>query len=52
MSKLLINEPPLMVIPTLAKALGINSAIILQQIHYWNTLNNNVIDGYQWCYNS
>lgn len=34
MSKLLINEPPLQVLPTLAKAIGLNEAIILQQIHF------------------
>lgn len=35
MSKLLINEPPLQVLPTLAKAIGLNKAIVLQQMHYW-----------------
>lgn len=35
MSKLLINEYPLLVLPSLAVALGINAAIITQQIHYW-----------------
>ncbi|KKN24813.1 hypothetical protein LCGC14_0891050 [marine sediment metagenome] len=35
MSKLLINEPPLQVLPTLAKTIGLNKAIVLQQIHYW-----------------
>ena len=35
-SPLLINEPPLQVLPSLAKAIGnINEAIILQQIQYW-----------------
>lgn len=35
MSKLLINEPPLQVLPTLAKEIGLNEAIALQQLHYW-----------------
>lgn len=35
MSKLLINEPPLMVLPKLAKAIGLNEAIVLQQLYYW-----------------
>ncbi len=36
MSKLLINEPPLQALPSLAVALGnVNLAIIVQQIHYW-----------------
>jgi len=34
-SKLLINEPPLQVLPSLAKVIGLNEAIVLQQIHYW-----------------
>lgn len=35
MSKLLIDEEPLMVLPKLAKKIGLNEAIVLQQIHYW-----------------
>lgn len=34
-SPLLINEHPLQVLPTLAVALGLNEAMILQQIHFW-----------------
>jgi hypothetical protein len=32
---LLIDASPLQVIPALAKAIGLNEAIVLQQIHYW-----------------
>ena len=35
MSKLLINEQPLQVLPSLAEAIGLNQAIALQQVHYW-----------------
>lgn len=35
MSKLLINEPPLQVLPSLATLIGLNEAIFLQQLHYW-----------------
>ena len=35
MSNLLINEPPLQVLPTLATYIGLNEAIFLQQVHYW-----------------
>lgn len=56
MTKLLINEEPLMVLPGLAKKIGLNEAIILQQIHYWNLINekrnNNYKDGYYWTFNS
>jgi hypothetical protein len=30
---LLINEPPLITSPTLAKAIGLNEAIVLQRLH-------------------
>jgi hypothetical protein len=33
-SKLLINEPPLQLLPTLAEAIGLNEALVLQQLHY------------------
>ena len=32
---LLISEPPLQVLPSLAVKIGLNEAIVLQQIHYW-----------------
>ena len=34
-SPLLINESPLQVLPSLALKIGLNEAIVLQQIHYW-----------------
>jgi hypothetical protein len=34
-SRLIINEPPLQVLPTLAVAIGLNEAIFVQQLHYW-----------------
>lgn len=36
LSNLLIAEPPLQVLPTLAEQVGINEAVVLQQIHYWS----------------
>lgn len=42
---LLIDESPLQVIPALAKAIGLNEAIMLQQIHYWQRISNNEKDG-------
>ncbi len=38
MSKLLVNEYPLIVLPTLAAKIGLKEAIMLQQIHFWITL--------------
>lgn len=54
LSRLLINESPLQVLPSLAVLIGLNEAIVLQQIHYWisNVLNKNVIDGRKWVYNT
>jgi hypothetical protein len=55
-SKLLIDEYPLLVLPSLAKLLGLHEAIILQQIHYWVEINRkadkNFKDGFYWTYNS
>lgn len=51
-SPLLINEPPLQVIPSLAVKIGLNEAIVLQQFHYWLQRSNNQHDGYKWIYNS
>ena len=34
-SQLLISEPPLQVLPTLANTVGFHESIGLQQIHYW-----------------
>jgi hypothetical protein len=51
-SKLLIDEPPLIVLPSLAAALGLSEAILLQQIHYWLRQGGHVRDGRRWIYNS
>lgn len=47
MSKLLINEEPLQVLPGLATAIGLNEAIILQQMHYWININKKTNKGYE-----
>lgn len=52
MNNLLISEPPLQVLPSLAKIVGLNEAIVLQQFHYWLERSNNIRDGYKWIYNS
>lgn len=55
MSKLLLlDEQPLLVMPQLAKEIGLNEAIILQQIHYWlkNPKAGVVINDEKWVYNS
>lgn len=52
MSKLLINEPPLQLLPTLAVAIGLQEAIVLQQIQYWLTTSKMTHEGEKWVYNT
>jgi hypothetical protein len=52
MSKLLINEYPLQVLPSLAVAIGLNEAIVLQQVHYWLDRSNVQKKGHVWVYNT
>ncbi len=55
-SNCLFDEPPLVVSPTLATMIGLNEAIVLQQIHYWlhinQKTNQHYRDGRYWTYNS
>ncbi|GEM_PF-2395687 len=46
--KLLISEPPLQVLPTLVKTVGLNEAIILQQLHYLLRQSLDVFDNHKW----
>lgn len=52
MSRLLIDEQPLMVLPQLAAQIGLNEAIVLQQVHYWTSERRHVQDGRSWTYNT
>lgn len=52
MSSLLIKEPPLQVLPTLATKIGLNEAIFLQQLHYWLKISGKPRDGKLWVYNT
>ncbi|EOO28916.1 DnaD and phage-associated domain-containing protein [Bacillus cereus VD133] len=52
MSRLLLDDEPLVVLPKLATVIGLNEAIILQQLHYWLEKSNNVKDGFRWIYNT
>ncbi|PCF64553.1 DnaD domain protein [Staphylococcus intermedius] len=52
MSKLLIDDYPIQVLPKLAETIGLNEAIILQQIHYWLNNSNHQYDDKKWIYNS
>lgn len=57
-SRLLLDEPPLVILPQLAVKIGLNEAIALQQVHYW-TKGYEVVQskghykkGRYWVYNS
>ncbi len=55
-SQLLFDEHPLVINPKLAQMIGLNEAIVLQQVHYWVTLNEkagkNIRDDFTWTYNT
>jgi hypothetical protein len=56
MTKLLFDTQPLIIIPELAVLVGLNEAIILQQVHYWTEHNrkagSNLKEGFTWTFNS
>ena len=52
MSNLLIDDYPILVLPTLATEIGLNESIVLQQMHYWLKKSNHNYDGRHWIYNS
>jgi hypothetical protein len=52
MSRLLLSESPLVVLPSLACAIGLNEAIILQQVHYWLSSSKTDVNGQKWVYNT
>src|SRR3954454_13506450 len=52
MSKLLIYDNPIMILPTLAQKIGLNEAVMLQQIHYWIVSSQHEKDGRKWVYNT
>lgn len=52
MSKFLLDDKPLIVLPSLAVVVGLNEAILLQQLHYWLQESNHVRDGHKWVYNT
>lgn len=52
MSKLLINEQPLQVLPSLANIIGLNEAIVLQHLHFFLRISRNKVGGRSWVYNT
>ncbi|CEO25095.1 hypothetical protein [Paraclostridium sordellii] len=54
--RLLFNEEPITINRLAANVLGLNEAIVVQQIHYWLNINEkakiNIHDGHVWTYNT
>src|SRR5260370_42640619 len=53
-NRVLLNERPLVLLPSLAKAVGVNGAIVIQQVHFYLVDPNNgrIHDGEHWIFNS
>nr|WP_309098454.1 DnaD domain protein [Fredinandcohnia onubensis] len=47
---ILLNDRPIIVVPTLAVLLGTNESIILQQIHYWLQRSKHIKLDQKWVY--
>ncbi|RFB18203.1 DnaD domain protein [Bacillus sp. HNG] len=47
---ILLNERPLIIVPSLAVTLGINESIILQQVHYWLQRSKHIRLNQKWVY--
>ncbi|MDQ0220741.1 hypothetical protein ELQ35_02120 [Peribacillus cavernae] len=52
MNKLILNGTPVLVFPSLALKIGLNEAIMLQQVHYWLSKSQHWIGGRKWVYNT
>lgn len=52
MSSLLVNEKPILILPSLAEKMGLNEAVLLQQIHYWLVRSRHLKEGRKWIYNT
>lgn len=56
MTKILFDEQPIVVDKVLARKIGLNEAIVLQQVHYWLKVNEkknlHYINGRYWTYNT
>lgn len=54
--RLLFNEEPITINRLSANVLGLNEAIVVQQLHYWLNINEkakiNIHDGHVWTYNT
>jgi hypothetical protein len=51
-NRMLLDERPLVLLPSLAQAVGVNEAVVIQQLHFYltNPDNGREHDGAQWIY--
>ncbi|PGT18104.1 replication protein, partial [Bacillus cereus] len=49
---LLMDSNTILLKPKLAVKIGINEAIVVQQVHYWLERSNHDYDGKKWVFNS
>ncbi|PLT33504.1 conserved phage C-terminal domain-containing protein [Bacillus sp. V5-8f] len=52
MSHLIIEDKTLLIITSLAVKIGLNEAVMLQQVHYWLSKSQHWIEGRKWVYNT
>ena len=52
MKNLLLDEHPLVILPSLASEIGLNESIIIQQLHYWIQASGKEKAGHLWVYNT
>ena len=50
--KLLIDDQPLQVLPSLAESIGLNESLVLQQIHWLLSRSKKKISGKYWVFNT
>jgi DnaD/phage-associated family protein len=52
LSKLLLDDKPIIVLPSLAEKVGLNEAIFLQQLNYWLQESKHCYEEKKWIYNT
>jgi hypothetical protein len=52
MSRLLVEDRPILILPSLAREVELNEAIFLQQLHYWLQESGHEYFGHKWVYNT
>jgi hypothetical protein len=51
-TKAIVLDTPVLMLPGLARTIGMDDAMLLQQIHYWLSLGGHEHDGRRWIYNT